>query len=113
MLLDKAVERRNAIVMKQAVQSTEVVNKLYPAAVRDRMFGGLAEQSPGLGKRQSMGDENGRSKGDKDDIIAEHYNNSSVLFADLAGFTAWSDKREPKGKVSIMRHCSFSDRCGF
>jgi hypothetical protein len=38
MYYDFAVEKRQMVILKQAVQSTEVINTLYPAEVRDRLF---------------------------------------------------------------------------
>lgn len=100
---DHAVERRNRIVMKQAVQSTEVVNTLYPAAVRERMFeegGGLADQkSANMADGTLDPDDHQRNK---NDCIADQYQSATILFADLAGFTQWSSQREPKDVFHLL-----------
>lgn len=99
---DVFVEKRQRKVMAKAVQSTAVVNSLYPEAVRDRLF------------NQSNKDENSKdadnfarpSKKLRDEpeaqAIANLHDNCSVFFADIAGFTRWSDGRNPQDVLSLL-----------
>jgi hypothetical protein len=82
---DWLVEKRQRIVMKTAVQSTEVVNALFPQNVRDRLF----EEKKGKDDKEmfltdGQGEEPGQ-EGMDDGAIADLYHNCTVLFADLAG----------------------------
>jgi hypothetical protein len=99
---DRLVERRQALVMKKAVETTAVVASLFPEAVRERLIQGTAGATDS-GKGTFM-NKNNRLKGfikeggkDDDNLqpIAELYPRCTVLFSDLAGFTAWSSTREP------------------
>jgi len=81
---------------------------LYPAAVRDRMFGEQENnQNPQPNNKNAWTAEQALSKDnekkDQDDgIIADMYDDTTVLFADLAGFTKWSDGRNPKQVFRLL-----------
>jgi hypothetical protein len=88
--------------MKKAVETTAVVASLFPENVRERLIQGQIGTDSGKGG--TFMNQNNRLKGfindgGKDDDglqpIAELYPRCTVLFSDLAGFTAWSSTREP------------------
>lgn len=99
---DLFVARRQRIVMKRAVESGALVSSLYPKQVRDRLF---EENSTKKGDGEKPWKIDNTLNGDIENVtgvhaglskaIAEYYENSTILFADLAGFTAWSAKRKP------------------
>ena len=101
---DLFVARRQAIVMKRAVESGALVSALYPKQVRDRLFEdnekkkGAAgktwqvEGNPDKGDIENLGENNGAPQSK---AIAEYFEESTILFADLAGFTKWSSTRKP------------------
>ncbi|CAB9524962.1 Receptor-type guanylate cyclase gcy [Seminavis robusta] len=106
---DLAMERRNRVVMKKAVESTEVVNTLYPAAVRERLFDENKTQNPrssllskSITKPELTSGPIHGDDGFNADIIADLYENVTVMFADLAGFTQWCDGREPKDVFLLL-----------
>ena len=100
---DRLVERRQALVMKKAIETTAVVASLFPENVRDRLI--QANNAKGNDSKQgTFMNPNNRLKGyinsgGEDDNaqqpIADLFPRCTVLFSDLAGFTAWSSSREP------------------
>jgi hypothetical protein len=91
--------------MKTAVKSHQIVSSLFPAVVRNRLFGdeGSSQGGPGTKKKgtrplapkaQLKGFLNDQ-EGDNSKPIADLFPYTTVLFADIAGFTAWSSVREP------------------
>lgn len=116
LLYDFYVERRQKKVMTTAVRTNAIVASLFPSVVRDRLF---ATQSADHGseKRSVFNLHNSRSRLksflndgtasdrlDDPDLgavqlktapIAELFPDTTVLFADIAGFTAWSSVRDP------------------
>lgn len=78
MLYDFMVERRQKLVMTTAVRTSAIVSSLYPEAVRDKLTG---EEEPDTSLH-------GRP-------IADLYPETTVLFCDIVGFTAWSASRQP------------------
>jgi hypothetical protein len=105
------VQRSNTKTTHAAVQSNSLVTALFPTVVRDRL---LAEQGAVIkAKTQSgngtsrlksylasggtAGEENEEHDDDfyKTKPIADLFPEATILFADIAGFTAWSSTREP------------------
>ena len=101
LVYDRLVERRQKLVLNRAVQSTAIVSSLFPKAYADR----LLEQSNTCSSRSSSYSSNNKRL--KSFLIGDFENNSgdhpiadlfpfaTVIFADIAGFTAWSSTREP------------------
>lgn len=95
---DRLVEKRQAIVMTKARQTTAIVTSLFPQKVADR----LIEANETIGK--SLVAPTRRLKSfltgsEEDDIglqpIADLFPDCTVMFADISGFTAWSSTRDP------------------
>jgi class 3 adenylate cyclase len=102
LVYDRLVERRQKLVLMKATQSTAIVKSLFPKNVRDRMM------------EETIGDsQNNRLKsflkGDSKDEdvglqpIADLFPHCTVLFADIAGFTAWSSTREPAQVFTLLQ----------
>jgi hypothetical protein len=116
-LYDFIVERRQKKVMDTAVKSTAVVDSLFPAAVRDRLY--EDEKSAEFSNEMTLwkndqttdqqseafttafldGPTKQRKKGRP---IAEKFEHTTVFFADLAGFTKWSSTREPEQVFELL-----------
>ena len=117
-IYDCIVERRQKKVMVTAVTSRNIVDSLFPSIVRDRMFeidrtyhkrrsleGDKVSNSAGLLSIVSSGNRlaawmKGNHNKDEElctDLqpIADVFLDTTVIFADIAGFTAWSSEREP------------------
>ena len=144
---DFLVERRQKVVMDQAMQSTAIVSSLFPEAVRDRLFndgGAEGEGEHTNGNRASIPGTNHFMNGDSEDNydidpygvpsqsfepaaktrlksfltdaealgggtpghkpIADLFPHCTVLFADIAGFTAWSSLREPTQVFTLLEN---------
>jgi class 3 adenylate cyclase len=96
-LYNHLVEQRQKLVMHQAVKSTAIVSSLFPEAVRDRLL-----MPSGKNRLKSF-----LKDGDDDEIdetpIADLFPHTTVFFADIAGFTAWSSTREPQAVFTLLQ----------
>jgi hypothetical protein len=99
-IYDRMVEYRQQLILEKAIQSTMLVTSLFPKAYADRLLQQSSTSS--ANGSSSYASNNKRLKsflvGDNDmneQPIADLYPFATVLFADLAGFTAWSSTREP------------------
>ena len=87
--------------MEAAVRTTNIVSGLFPKGVRDRL---LAENSPNDAIGSSTNKKNLQDLDDRDGVmakngksinqptsppIADFFPDTTVMFADLVGFTAW------------------------
>jgi hypothetical protein len=93
-LYERAVERRQKLVMKTAIRSTAIVSSLFPSTVRDQLYASESEAGDkrGVFSPKASDDVNTPGSGSP---IAELYPETTVMFADIAGFTAWSSVRQP------------------
>jgi class 3 adenylate cyclase len=116
---DCFVQRRNSIVVDNATRSAAIVASLFPSNVRDRM---MAIQEDCLHGKTSMNKRrtsqrhaepvNGTSeeRGNNDDggvfykskPIADFFPATTILFGDIAGFTAWSSTRQPSEVFALL-----------
>ena len=106
LLYDRLVERRQAIVLNTANQTAAIVSSLFPKSVRDRLI--ETENDEQSGKFLS-----GRFRlksflhNSDDDVglqpIADLFLETTVLFADIANFTAWASTREPTQVFTLLQ----------
>lgn len=101
-IYDFWVERRQKIIMKRAMTTTKLVTSLFPDAVIDQIMPSLEE--PSVSKRLqcflNRGNDNLYTQSETgythpSKPIAELFPDTTVFFADISGFTAWSSVREP------------------
>lgn len=99
LLYDYAVEKRQRVVLRSALQSGAIVTSLFPDQVREQLY---EEQqvSEKDEKVKSPDVEEGVEKPDK--VIASSYPNCSVCFMDIAGFTKWSSSRTPTDVFALL-----------
>eukprot|EP00980_Cylindrotheca_fusiformis_P026415 scaffold16114_cov61-Cylindrotheca_fusiformis.AAC.1 len=86
--------------MDRIVQQDKVVSNVFPTAIRERLY-----------QQQDQGRRDGKRSDEQDDAmdgldsglgmsdsapLADLFTNVTVVFADIAGFTAWSSAREPQ-----------------
>jgi hypothetical protein len=107
-LYDRHTQKQLEQARKLAERSTQLVASLYPKQVRDRLFAqkhASDQDSQTNERRKSANTKSISSKEltpgvDANDIdstppIADMFPATTVMFADVAGFTAWSSAREP------------------
>mmetsp|Transcript_21372 Transcript_21372/g.50809 ORF Transcript_21372/g.50809 Transcript_21372/m.50809 type:complete len:1202 (-) Transcript_21372:132-3737(-) len=109
LLYDRMVERRQKIVLDTAQRSTAIVSSIFPKQVVGRLMSspvqGNATKLRSLMTPGSKSEVNAlTTKGDDSDgeladitsaPIADYFPEATVIFADVAGFTAWSSVRQP------------------
>ena len=99
---DSMVERRQKFLADAADKSNAIVSALFPKIVRDRLFDEAKETARDkkneFKNRGSMeGGMTAVDAGTKKSSapIADLFANTTVMFGDIAGFTAWSSSRQP------------------
>jgi class 3 adenylate cyclase len=92
-----AVARRQRIVMDRAVASSAIVSSLFPSQVRDQIYQETAAEAKTLQETAdcTTDEERGDRPMGKGRPIAEVFEHTTVMFADIAGFTSWSASRNP------------------
>lgn len=101
------VERRQILVMNTAEKSTALVSSLFPKNVQDRLL--EAQNTSTQGSEGFTSDKkrvesflSGNQEGSSSmKPIADLFPHTTVIFADISGFTSWSSSREP-GHVFIL-----------
>lgn len=106
-LYDATIRRRHKKIIKAATLSNALVSSLFPENVRSRIIKEESqrrrvtdseEQDTSVEVKQKSSSE--VSKGSKP--IADLFPRATVLFADIAGFTAWSSSREPSQVFTLL-----------
>lgn len=105
---DVFVQKRNTNLTFKAAQSSSIVTSLVPEHLRSR----LEEQaSRPVALRKSLKNylSNGDMSNSSDDNtssthkpLADLFLNTTILFADISGFTAWSSSREPSQVFQLL-----------
>jgi len=127
LVYDRLVQQRQQREQAQTAKSEAIVHSMFPAEVRDRLLEAentsaaknLAEEEARehLGGVKNEGqkvrlktflDEEGHVVDSEAQIvndlkpIADLFPNTTVMFADIAGFTAWSSVREPSQVFTLL-----------
>ncbi|CAB9501451.1 Receptor-type guanylate cyclase gcy [Seminavis robusta] len=106
-MYDVFVQKRNTNLVLKAAQTSAIVTSLFPEHMRDR----LAEEAEAAQKkkrnlRDFIKDEGDVNSGDRlrpvSKPLADLYLETTVLFADISGFTAWSSVREPSQVFTLL-----------
>eukprot|EP00980_Cylindrotheca_fusiformis_P024777 scaffold12447_cov95-Cylindrotheca_fusiformis.AAC.1 len=77
--------------MARIMRQDQIVSNVFPAAIRDRLY----ETEPKGSKEEDLLDPLGGGGGAGGAPLADLFLETTVVFADIAGFTAWSSAREP------------------
>jgi len=101
-IYDVLVRNRNNKVTKIAKQSNNVVNSLFPEAVRERLMQANGESE----MWNTVGAKHGQQFTSKP--IADLFPACTIMFADMCGFTAWSSMREPS-QVFILLESVYAE----
>jgi class 3 adenylate cyclase len=114
-LYDWFVHNRNNKVVGEAARSNAIVSSLFPSNVHVRLFeenakkkAARAAEAPTKSQiKNFLASETGVGD-DDDDImyktkpIADLFPETTILFADISGFTAWSSTREPTQVFTLL-----------
>jgi hypothetical protein len=106
-IYDRMLSRRQEKTMNSAVITSNLVSSMFPENVRDRIMEDALQQDDGYTSVVN-GKENPSSVGGgfKTKPIADFFPESTIMFADISGFTAWASTREPvsetMGKISRL-----------
>jgi hypothetical protein len=112
---DTLVSQRQNKVLNTANRTNEIVASLFPENVRDQIFaendtGNVKGKLKPLGGKQGLksfleegaaAEENVHAYGDSKPI-ADLFPNTTIMFADINGFTAWSSVREPTQVFTLL-----------
>ncbi|CAB9497872.1 Receptor-type guanylate cyclase gcy [Seminavis robusta] len=111
-IYDCLVSRRQSIITKRAMRTNAIVASLFPAGVRDKLIGAdikVPQQKSGLRLPQSGSANKAKKASPLDsDPIADLFPECTCIFADIAGFTAWSSEREPPQVFRLLER-TFAD----
>eukprot|EP00980_Cylindrotheca_fusiformis_P014107 scaffold3710_cov103-Cylindrotheca_fusiformis.AAC.6 len=107
LLYDFVVGRLQRKVMDRINKQDMIVANVFPSAIRDRLY-----QAQGNALQQSqMVDPSTNSVGTENETgttgtapLADLFPNTSIVFADIAGFTAWSSAREPQQVFVLLEN---------
>mmetsp|Transcript_16110 Transcript_16110/g.37349 ORF Transcript_16110/g.37349 Transcript_16110/m.37349 type:complete len:1772 (+) Transcript_16110:29-5344(+) len=115
MLFDCLVTRRQNKLLDTALRQNAIVNSLFPKNVQKKL---MAEADATLeaaerqrnNKRRNLStflNDDQRSQERKVDPldskpIADLFPNTTIMFADISGFTAWSSAREPAAVFTLL-----------
>ncbi|KAL3918421.1 MAG: hypothetical protein SGILL_004243 [Bacillariaceae sp.] len=112
LLYDMLVQRRNNVVSSKAVRSTAIVASLFPKNVADQMMN-EANHGTSSARASSTTRKTLEAMGTGADTahpnasaynkpIADLFPDTTILFADIAGFTAWASMREPAQVFTLL-----------
>eukprot|EP00980_Cylindrotheca_fusiformis_P008039 scaffold1710_cov120-Cylindrotheca_fusiformis.AAC.5 len=107
LLYDFVVGRLQRKVMDRINKQDMIVANVFPSAIRDRLY-----QAQGNALQQSqVVDESSRGVRFESNTgtmgsapLADLFPNTSIVFADIAGFTAWSSAREPQQVFVLLEN---------
>jgi class 3 adenylate cyclase len=101
LLYDCIMQRYQRMLKESAVQSDAIVSSLFPQTVKQQLYDNYNNDNASLtdmGDSHSLPDDAASLNNSyipQGPPIAEYYPSSTILFADIAGFTKWSSSRAP------------------
>jgi class 3 adenylate cyclase len=116
---DQLVQMRHNKVMTTAKRTNAIAASLFPSNVRDRMWKDAEEQAEqNILKKTHMGvhasaknrltdylnDADEAAKTYESKPIADLFPHTTIMFADIAGFTAWSSSKEPSQVFILLEN---------
>jgi class 3 adenylate cyclase len=112
-MYDQAVQRRQHKVLSQAKRTTAIIASLFPEQVGKRLIeeavqneGSRSRHSAAKSQLKSFLADDSQMVGDvtsfKSKPIADLFPETTIIFADIVGFTAWSSMREPSQVFTLL-----------
>jgi class 3 adenylate cyclase len=105
LVYDWFVRRKQAAILKSAKQSLALVNSLFPATIRDRIFDkdhDVCNVSIAEDVKKKAAEDQGAAHIPKP--IADLFPETTIMFADIVGFTAWSSVRDPPQVFTLLEN---------
>lgn len=101
---DCFVQRRNMELVTTAARSHQVVSALFPGEMKDHVLAQQSVSIPGGSKLKKSQFRRSRSKARLKDksSLAKEYENATIFFGDLSGFTAWSARHSPEEVFELL-----------
>jgi hypothetical protein len=101
---DVKVERRQKKVLSSAVRSSEIVSSLFPSSVHDQLYPTHVSSDRRTMRMWPIHEEheNREYVTAVGGPIAKLYPETTVMFADIKGFTEWSASREPTQVFQLL-----------
>jgi Adenylate and Guanylate cyclase catalytic domain len=105
LVYDRLVEQRQAIVLRSANQSSAIVSSLFPKNITDRLLDiGTTSTGWNMTAKTRLKSFLCDSKDNQGlQPIADLFLETTVLFADIAVFTAWSSSRDPTHVFTLLQ----------
>ncbi|KAL7576124.1 hypothetical protein ACA910_004788 [Epithemia clementina (nom. ined.)] len=102
-IYDMFVQRRNRKLVSNAARSNAIVSSLFPGHIRDKFIGTQApDQEKNFKNTLSRKNSDAFLNQPGSAPIADLFLETTVLFADIVGFTAWSSVREPTQVFTLL-----------
>ena len=102
-IYDLLVQHRNEKIVVTAARSNAIVSSIFPDAIRDRLL--QRNEVPSNRRHLKSYLMNGGNEG-ADDLsskpLADLFLETTIMFADISGFTAWSSVRDPSQVFSLL-----------
>ncbi|CAJ1963434.1 unnamed protein product [Cylindrotheca closterium] len=103
LLYDYFVGRRQRKVMDRIIMQDQLVANVFPTAIRNRLYDGMGKSGrPGGNFVDSFDNDYEADKVTDGAPMADLFPNTSIVFADIVGFTAWSSAREPQQVFALL-----------
>lgn len=108
---DQSVRRRTDLIIANAARANAVVTNMFPGQFRDEVLREQEEEkenqqdahnTSGKMKRFLTNDENGHNFLSKP--LADLYLETTIIFADIVGFTPWSSARSPEMVFMLLEN---------
>jgi Adenylate and Guanylate cyclase catalytic domain len=101
------VQHRNTKVVGAAARSNAIVSSLFPTAVRDRLMQQRENDSKTRNFRGFLADKSDHNLNPKELLfqtkpIADLFPETTIIFADIVNFTAWSSVRDPTQVFTLL-----------
>eukprot|EP00980_Cylindrotheca_fusiformis_P027236 scaffold19467_cov96-Cylindrotheca_fusiformis.AAC.1 len=99
LIYDHFVGRRQSKVMDRIFRQDKIVSSFFPSAIRNRLFGQNRKEGQNASQKDNHLDPFSFLDSSSDVTgapLADLFPNTTVVFADIAGFTAWASAREPQ-----------------
>lgn len=114
---DIFVQRRNSKLIHNAARSNAIVSSLFPRSIRDRLIGRQPDRAVRKAStlksymNSDVSTESVGGQAQESKPLADLFLETTVVFADIVGFTAWSSAREPSQVFTLLEtmYASFDE----